>query len=130
MKESHILKECLLAMSKEFHPGIFYRQNAGKVQTATGYWIELGPDGIGDIVGFIPSASGAVFFCGETKTRRGQQRESQKRFQAAVEKAGGVYVLGRSGEEMVKKTHEALKSLPGSPRPQAMQRSLAKRPAA
>ena len=105
MKEAAILSQVLLAVSQAFHPGVFWRQNAGKVQTKEGRWIDLGPEGISDIVGFLPG--GQIVFI-ETKTRRGRQRESQKRWQAAVEKAGGIYIVARSGEEAIEK----IKTLP------------------
>lgn len=116
MRESTILTHVLLALSQAFHPGVFWRQNAGKVQTATGHWIELGPDGIADVVGFIPTPHGARIIFIETKTRKGKQRESQKRFQSAVEAAGAIYVIARSGAEAVTRVKERLKSpSPSSP---------------
>lgn len=110
MRESSILKATLLALHKEFHPGIFWRQNAGRIQTAAGHWIDLGPEGIADIVGFIPTPAGARVVFVETKTRRGKQRESQERFQAAVERAGGIYVLARSPREAVEGVRQSLKT--------------------
>lgn len=96
--ESEVLNECLGALSAAFWPGVWWRQNAGKVQTAAGYYIDLGPEGIADIVGFLPG--GQIVFV-ECKRRTGKQRESQKAFQAAVEAAGALYVLARSGPEAV-----------------------------
>ncbi|GGH24591.1 hypothetical protein GCM10010973_11180 [Cribrihabitans marinus] len=78
--------------------GICWRQNAGKIQSASGHWIELGPEGIADIVGFLPD--GQIYFV-ECKKRTGKQREAQKRWQTAVEKMGAIYVLARSGQEAV-----------------------------
>lgn len=104
MKEAAVLSHVLLALSEAFHPGVFWRQNAGKVQTKEGHWIDLGPEGISDIVGFLPS--GQIVFI-ETKTRRGRQRESQKRWQAAVERAGGIYIVARSGDEAVQRVRES-----------------------
>lgn len=95
--ESVVLKEVLVALS-EAGLGICWRQNAGKIQTAKGHWIELGPEGIADVVGFLPG--GRAYFV-ECKRRTSKQREAQKRFQRAVEAMGAVYVVARSGEEAV-----------------------------
>ncbi|MCB2126041.1 MAG: VRR-NUC domain-containing protein [Rhodobacteraceae bacterium] len=95
--ESVILKECLLALSAA-GLGICWRQNAGKVQTSKGHWIELGPEGIADIVGILPD--GRIYFV-ECKTRTGRQREAQKRWQKAVEALGAIYVVARSGAQAV-----------------------------
>lgn len=103
--ESRVLKQVILALSQEFHPGIFWRQNAGKVKTADGYWVELGPEGIADIVGFLPG--GQIVFV-ECKRRSGKQRESQKNFQRAVERGGAIYVVARTGPQAVEGVRAAL----------------------
>ena len=36
----------------------------------------------------------------EVKTAKGQQREAQKKWQAAWEKRGGIYILARSLEDV------------------------------
>lgn len=90
-------EECLLALSAA-GLGICWRQNAGKVQTSKGHWIELGPEGIADIVGILPD--GRIYFV-ECKTRTGRQREAQKRWQKAVEALGAIYVVARSGAQAV-----------------------------
>lgn len=103
-RESSIQKRILLAVSEAFYPGFFWRQNAGKIQSIDGYWIELGPEGIGDIAGFLPG--GRMVFI-ECKTRTGAQRKSQKAFQKAAVAAGAIYVVARSPEEAVKKIKAA-----------------------
>lgn len=97
-KETRLHNEILAALSREFHPsGIFWRQNAGRIRSDRGAWISLGPPGIADIVGVL--AGRAVFV--EVKTSAGRQRKAQKAFQAAAEKAGGIYLVARSPEEAV-----------------------------
>lgn len=96
--ESEIHNRILVALSQEFHPlGVFWRQNAGRVKSAQGRWIALGPTGISDVVGVLDGR--AVFV--EVKTATGKQRDAQRKFQKAVEKAGGFYVVARSPEEAV-----------------------------
>lgn len=99
--ESVVLKECLEAVCAAFWPGTAWRQNAGKIQTSTGHWVELGPEGIADIVGVVPTPHGARIFFVECKRRRGKQREAQKRFQAAMEAIGVIYVVAETGAQAV-----------------------------
>lgn len=103
--ETSIQKKILLAVSKAFYPGIFWRQNAGKVKTADGYWVELGPDGIADIVGFLPDDGRSVFI--ECKRKTGKQRETQEGFQKAARRGGAIYVVARSPEEAVDRVRAA-----------------------
>ncbi|GAW36987.1 VRR-NUC domain protein [Roseovarius sp. A-2] len=96
--ETDIHNRILVALSREFHPrGIFWRQNAGRVRSDRGAWISLGPTGISDIVGVLDGRS--VFV--EVKTATGKQRKAQKNFQAAVERAGGLYLVARSPDEAI-----------------------------
>ncbi|MGR3315411.1 VRR-NUC domain-containing protein [Roseovarius indicus] len=96
--ETDIHNRILVALSKEYHPrGIFWRQNAGRVRSDRGAWVSLGPPGIADIVGVIDGE--AVFV--EVKTKTGKQREAQRKFQVAIEKAGGIYLIARSPEEAI-----------------------------
>lgn len=105
MRESCIQARILAALSREFHPrGIFWRQNAGKIKSERGQWVILGPPGIADIVGIIDGR--AVFI--EVKTARGNQRDAQKKFQKAAEKAGGIYIIARSSEEAISQTKDKI----------------------
>ena len=107
--ESRILAEVLVALSEAFPDGIFWRQNAGKVLSAAGHWIGLGPVGIADVVGFVQTQWGAQIVFVETKTLKGTLRESQKRFRSAVENKGGIYVVARSATQAVESLNEKLK---------------------
>ena len=94
--ETDIHNRILAALSAEFHPrGIFWRQNAGRVRSDRGAWVSLGPPGISDIVGVLDGR--AVFV--EVKTNTGKQRDAQRKWQAAVERAEAIYIIARSPEE-------------------------------
>lgn len=107
--EADIQKGVLLALSNRFYPGIAWRQNAGRVQTITGHWVDLGPEGIPDVPLFVPcvpielpdALPFAVMCFVEVKRRTGKLREAQKRWKEAVERAGGVCVVARSEEQAV-----------------------------
>lgn len=93
MREAAILGLTLVNLSARFHArgGLFFRVNSGKVQSVDGRWIQLAPPGTADIIGSVAGRFVAV----ECKTVRGQQRETQKAFQDAVERAGGIYLIAR-----------------------------------
>ena len=70
-----------------------FRCNVGKVKCADGTWFDTGlPPGFPDL---LILANRTVYFC-EVKTRYGQQREEQRRFQEAMEGYGYTYILARS----------------------------------
>ncbi len=103
--ETDIHNRTLVALSREFHPGgIFWRQNAGRIRSDRGDWVSLGPPGIADIVGVLNGR--AVFV--EVKTATGKQRDVQKKFQQAVEKAGGIYIVARSPQAAIEGLKNAL----------------------
>ncbi len=60
--------------------------------------VRFGLIGSGDIIG---AAFGRPLSC-EVKTGRGRQGEQQKRFQKAWEKAGGIYIVVRSVEDVIR----------------------------
>jgi hypothetical protein len=99
--ESVVVPEVLLALHDAFHPGFFWRQNAGGVVPRGGGWFEGGPEGISDVVGLVPTPHGARIVFVECKTRTGKQRAAQVAWQAAVEALGAIYVVARTGQQAV-----------------------------
>ena len=107
MKESNILKQIELYASKcgyltlRLNSGMFYQGNLKN--TITGqilmnlHYVRGCPKGTADLLIITPN--GKVIFC-ETKTEKGKQRESQKLFQAAVEKLNHIYILARTIEDL------------------------------
>lgn len=63
--------------------------------------IEGGPDIQGSLHG--------LWIGIEMKSATGRQRESQAKFQRAIEKAGGIYIIARSAEEAIEKLETKLK---------------------
>lgn len=59
--------------------------------------VKFGLEGSGDVMGAIAGVPVAV----ELKAATGRQRKAQELFQAAWERAGGLYVLARSAAEAV-----------------------------
>lgn len=94
IKESDLVKMCLdyLRMRKIF----CYRNNTGGMKTERGGFIRFGAVGSPDIVMVINGKYIAL----EIKTEKGQQSEGQKQFQQELEKAGGIYLLVRSLEQL------------------------------
>lgn len=94
MSEQAIQAQIMLAVSKL--PGIIiWRQNTGKFKTDDGRWIMCGVLGCPDIIGCYRGR----FIGIEVKTKVGRQSDQQKRFQAAMERSGGIYILARSSED-------------------------------
>ncbi|WP_316979211.1 hypothetical protein [Shumkonia mesophila] len=58
--------------------------------------IAYGLDGSSDLVGILP---GGRFLGCEIKTPDGTQQPNQKKFEAAVNRVGGIYIVARSPDE-------------------------------
>jgi hypothetical protein len=68
------------------------------------YPVKFGVEGQGDLSGLIDGDADGVNRGRrleiECKTERGKQSDAQKRFQAMIERFGGLYVLARSVEDV------------------------------
>ena len=106
-KETNLLKLIQIECGKygwlaiRLNSGIFYQGNIkntpnGTILTNLRHCIGC-PEGTSDLLIIKPNAE--VIFC-ETKTLIGKQRESQKKFQIAVEKLGHKYVLAKKVEDI------------------------------
>ena len=62
--------------------------------------INIGTPGVSDLVGFLLDGS-SRWVSVEVKTGNAKLRESQIRFRAVVEKAGGIFIVGRSVQQVV-----------------------------
>ncbi len=108
MSETAITKQCLLDLSKEDGVTV-WRNNTGALKNQSGQLVRFGLPGSGDILGLkriviTPEMVGKTFgrfIAVENKTKTGEQREQQERFQEMVENHGGLYVMARSPEEAV-----------------------------
>lgn len=98
--ESKIQADILKALTK-FQPHIrFWRNNVGAFKNENGRLIRFGLVGSADIQGII-SPNGKML-CIECKTKIGKQREEQKRYEKMITEMGGIYILARSVEDVIK----------------------------
>ena len=59
--------------------------------------VAYGLKGSSDILGCLEG----LMICLEVKTEDGRQEDSQVKFEAAIRRAGGIYVLARSEQEAI-----------------------------
>jgi Holliday junction resolvase len=85
--------EQYLEIKRIFH----YRNNSGAVKMAHGAFVRFGAAGSPDII----AVKDGRYIGIECKMGTGRQSESQKNFQAALEQAGGRYILARSIDDLV-----------------------------
>jgi predicted TIM-barrel fold metal-dependent hydrolase len=102
--ETDTTNRTLLALQMRWPKGLFYRRNVGAAILPSGRFVRFGYAGMADIAGVVDSISVEV----ETKTGDERQRKEQRGWQAAVERAGGVYVLARTPEEAVEQVEREL----------------------
>lgn len=77
-----------------------WRNNSGALYDRTGKLVKFGLAGSADIIGIVKPHG--RFLAIEVKAEKGRQSESQRNFQRMVEGMGGVYVLARSVEDVLK----------------------------
>lgn len=100
MSEAVLQQEIRLALGLRDDLFLF-RINVGKFRPLDGgkRVIQSAPEGTPDLLGvMIPGRAFAI----EVKAPRGTQREAQKRWQAAWEKRGGIYILAKSLADVYK----------------------------
>lgn len=94
MTETAIMRDILIAVSRL--PGtLAWRNQTGALRDQNGQLVRFGVPGSPDIL-----ACRAGRFIGiEVKTHTGRQSIQQQRFQAALERAGGLYIVARSVDD-------------------------------
>lgn len=71
--------------------------------------VRIGTVGMPDIMGFICNKNGLAIFLGiEVKSGSAKQTKEQKRFMEMVKSMGGIYVVGRSTEQVIEEIENAL----------------------
>ena len=107
MADGGIIPEILVIITA-FPDGMFWRNNTG-AGLLRGRWIEFGLTGSPDILGCYRGRAIGI----ECKSSTGQQRKHQIDFQAAWERAGGLYILARSIDDVTRGL--AVVDIPASP---------------
>lgn len=103
--EAAIQAQILLALQAEWPDAMWWVNRTGTAWTKDGSRpVTYGLKGSSDILGCLEG----MMICVEVKTEDGRQEESQVRFEAAIKRAGGVYVLARSSAEAVDAIKAAL----------------------
>lgn len=92
MKHSDLVNEILLYLSPL---GMAWSNNTGAIKTEDRF-LRYGLKGSADILACIDGRFVAV----EAKCGRDKQQPEQIRFQTAIEKAGGIYILARSVDDV------------------------------
>lgn len=98
MKETNIVKECLIALSKAGF--MAWRQNTGALKDSNGRIVSFGLcKGSSDIIGIAP---GGIFIAIECKASNGRIRPEQQTFIDNIRRMGGRAGVARSAEEAVR----------------------------
>jgi len=97
MSEAQLVADILHAFAG--HPAVrIWRNNTGAARAVGGRVIRFGLLGQGDLSGLVMPTGRRLEI--ECKSPDGRQRPEQKRFQAMIERFGGLYVLARSVEDV------------------------------
>jgi len=93
-RHNALVGEILLAINPKY--GVFWKNETGAAYT-NGRMIRYGLVGSADILGCMQSKFVAI----EVKTGSGKLSDFQKNFKAVIEKNGGIFIEGRSVEQVV-----------------------------
>lgn len=109
MKERTRQNLILVELSRRYAGrGIFWKNDTGAAKSMDGKRIiRFGCPGSPDIIGCLDGR----FIGIEVKTPTGSQEESQVKFQAVFERAGGIYIIARTAEEAVERLEAQLSGL-------------------
>ena len=86
-----------LTKKKIFH----YRNNTGAFKTERGGFYTFGMAGSPDIIAIIKGIYVGIEVKG-TDIKKSKQNDNQIKFQEMLEKAGGLYILARTPEDVLK----------------------------
>lgn len=97
--EAAIQARILLALQQEWPDALWWVNRTGTAWTkgANQRPISYGLVGSSDILGCLDGK----MICVEVKTEDGRQEDSQVKFEAAINRASGIYIIARSPEEAV-----------------------------
>lgn len=94
MTHSDLVRQILLAVSPI---GLAWPNQTGALKDQTGRLVRFGLSGSSDIIAVIKGRFVGI----EVKVGRDRQRQNQANFAAAVQKAGGLYILARSVDDVM-----------------------------
>lgn len=89
----------MLRVQQAYPTALILRQNTGVAKDPRGQVIKFGTPGQGDVRCVIHGRAIEI----EVKTAKGKQSKQQKQYEAALERAGGIYILARSADEALEK---------------------------
>lgn len=98
-EETPLIRDILLALGTRRDLRI-WRSNCGAARTRTGRVVRFGVKGQADISGILAPTGKRIEI--EAKSATGRQSEQQRRFQAMIEKHGGIYILARSVDDVLR----------------------------
>ena len=102
--ETELVQITLAQLWNTYPRGLFYRRNTGAMNDGK-QMIRFGLPGMADIGGIIDSRAVEI----ELKFGKGKQSEAQKNWEQAVRKAGGIYIIAYTVEEVLMKVSAAIK---------------------
>lgn len=101
-----LVKDILLVIGSRHDVRIWPRHVGLGRNMHTGNVIKYGIDGESDIDGIVSPGGRRLHI--EVKTGRAVQNKAQRRFQAMIEKFGGIYILARSVQDVIDRLEKEL----------------------
>ena len=96
-EEGAVVKVCLEYLN--IYGAYVWRNNTGCLKDKTERPVFFGKPGSSDILGVLP---GGRFIAVECKSKKGKLSENQKDFLAEIERLGGLAIVARSVDDVIK----------------------------
>jgi hypothetical protein len=97
MSEAELQADILPWLWERYPEALSLRRNTGAMRDKHGRMVRFGMPGMADV--FMIRNGQAIEI--ELKSTSGKQAQAQKDWQAAVERAGGIYILARCQEDII-----------------------------
>ena len=96
MKQETILQKAILDLLAHIPKSYFFRASSGLIRTEIGNYFRTGKKGCPDICGVLNGKFVGI----EVKVGKGKLSPFQKQAQEDIKKAGGIYVVARSLDDV------------------------------
>ena len=104
----NLLNLIKLDIQKEFHNARAFDRHVGMFYTAHGMPVKINKKGMADLYLIVESKHGLIHIEIEIKSGKADQSPAQKHWQKVIESMGGLYILGRTSEQVISELKRAL----------------------
>jgi len=103
----NLLNQIKLAVQGEFPNIRMFDRHVGMFYTAHGTPVKINKKGMADLYALVDTVTGLIHVEIEIKSGQARQSKDQKKWQSRIELMGGLYILGRSSDQVIDELKKA-----------------------